>query len=246
MATQTIRFVAESGLTLKARLYPVGSATAFAVEADCTEAARLGVYTFTQSGSSGKYEVHIRDVTGGGDDKLGVIYVKTADTASTFDAVDQRIDLEIAEDAETAAAGGGGGGGGAVTSVSESVLDQFRGIRFIGPTSVSSTPRQIVAGDDYAGSRVLRFESDALPDLSGADSITFTMRTTDRAETVVLTATTVAYAEDPTRLEVTLTGTQTRIAAGWYDADIEAVVSGLKQTVVGPGVRFEVLKDQTR
>lgn len=246
MATQTIRFTAEAGLTLRATLHAVGTGTAHAAEAACTEAARGGVYMFTQSGSSGKYEVHIVDDTE--EEKLGVLYVKTTDTASTFDCVDQRIDLEIAEDAETAAAGGGGGGGGGgeTTSFSDAALDQLRGVRFIGPSSVSSTPRQIVAGDDYAGSRVLRFESEALPDLSGAYSITFTMRTTDRAETVALTTNTVAYAEDPKRLEVTLTDTQTRIAAGWYDADIEAVVSGLKQTVVGPNVRFEVLKDQSR
>jgi hypothetical protein len=72
------------------------------------------------------------------------------------------------------------------------------------------------------------------------------MRTTNRANTVALTTTTVAYAEDPARLEVTLASAQTRIDPGWYDADIEAVVDSKKQTVVGPKVRFEVLEDQTR
>ena len=247
MATQTIQFRADAGLTLKARLYPVASDTAFAAEATCTEATnRKGLYSFTQSASSGKYEVKIWDDTGTRY-LLGTVFVKTTDTAATFECVDQRIDLEIAEDAETAAAGGGGGGGGGeTTSFSHAALDQLRGVRFIGPASVSSSPRQIVAGDDYSGSRVLRFESDALPDLSGASSITFTMRTTNRANTVALTTTTVAYAEDPARLEVTLASAQTRIDPGWYDADIEAVVDSKKQTVVGPKVRFEVLEDQTR
>ena len=248
MATQTIQFRADAGLTLKARLYPVSSDTAFAAEATCTEATnRKGLYSFTQSASSGKYEVKVFDDTGTRY-LLGTLFVKTTDTAATFECVDQRVDLEIAEDAETAAAGGGGGGGGGgeTTSFSDAALDQLRGVRFIGPASVSSSPRQIVAGDDYSGSRALRFESDALPDLSGASSITFTMRTTNRANTVALTTTTVAYAEDPTRLEVTLTSTQTRLDAGWYDADIEAVVDSKKQTVVGPKVRFEVLEDQTR
>jgi len=176
----------------------------------------------------------------------GTLAEMTATTAgTTYDNATDSLQA-IRDRGDNSWSGGGGGGGGTVTGASDAFLDQLRGIRFIGPTSVSSSPRQIVAGDDYSGTRALRFESDALPDLSGASSITFTMRATNRAATVALTATTVAYQEDPTRLEVTLTSTQTRLDPGWYDADIEAVVDSKKQTVVGPKVRFEVLEDQTR
>jgi len=147
MASQTIRFVAPAGLTLLATAYAVGSATAFASDVSCTEAARGGIYTCILTSSSGKYEIHL--TTGGS--KLAVFYVKTTDTAATFDAVDQRVDLEIAEDAETAAAGGGGGGGGLITGLTSSALAQLAGVEIrLGSNNMTDAESlDLVKGCDY-------------------------------------------------------------------------------------------------
>jgi hypothetical protein len=295
MATQTIVFEADADLTLSAVVYPVGSNSAFA-SVTPTQAARKGIYSFTLSGSSGVYEIHISETAG----RLGILYVETTNTAATFDAVGQLVDLSHsaslssllsrvpaalfagitslanwlgalagkATDSTTkgeinsTAAGAGYNqstdsleairdrgdaawlsGEGTFT---EAQLDQLRGIEFIGPTATSAVPRTIVAGDDYSGSRALLFQSEALPDLSTASSITFSLRATDSARTLKITATTCVFSESPRKIAVTLTSTQTRVTPGRYLADIEAVVGGLKQTVVGPGVRFEVAEDQTQ
>lgn len=137
-----------------------------------------------------------------------------------------------------------GSGSVEVLSFDDAALDQLRGVEFIGPQAVYGEAKQIVAGDDYSGSRAIVFASDAIPDLSAASSITFTVRATDRAHTLAFSTTSVAYTTG--QLAVTLTEAQTRIDPGMYDYDIEAVVGGLKQTVIGPKARLVVLEDQTR
>lgn len=91
MPTQTIQFTAKASLSLGVTLYPVGSTSAFSGEVTCTEAARGGVYTATISDSSGRYEVHVRDTAE--NELLGVIYVRTSNTAATFQCVEQLTDL---------------------------------------------------------------------------------------------------------------------------------------------------------
>jgi hypothetical protein len=145
----------------------------------------------------------------------------------------------------TSTNGGGGGGGGEVTGFSTPALDQLRGIEFIGPASLSATPRTIVAGDDYMGSRAFLFESEALPDCSTASSITFSLRATDTARTLRIT-TPAVFSDSPRKITVAIPASMTRIPPGHHLADVEAVIGGLKQTIVGPGVRFEVVEDQTR
>ena len=137
-----------------------------------------------------------------------------------------------------------GSGSVEVLSFDDAALDQLRGVEFIGPQAVYGEAKQIVAGDDYSGSRAIVFASDAIPDLSAASSITFSVRATDRAHTLAFSTTSVAYTTG--QLAVTLTAAQTRIDPGFYDYDIEAVVGGLKQTVIGPKARLVVLEDQTR
>lgn len=108
MSIQTIVFSHTTGLDLRARLYLLGSSEAFAPEVACVEADRGGVYSFMQSSSSGQYEVHVRNVTGGADEPLGIVFVKTMDVAGTFQCVSEPALLEIAE---------GGGGGAAPTYI---------------------------------------------------------------------------------------------------------------------------------
>jgi hypothetical protein len=96
MATQTIQFRADAGLDLKARLYPVASDTAFAAEATCTEATnRKGLYSFTQSGSSGQYEVKVWDDTTETRYLLGTQFVETTDIAATFECVNQPAEFYL-------------------------------------------------------------------------------------------------------------------------------------------------------
>ena len=245
MATQTIRFVAPAGLTLLARLYPVGSGTAFAVEASCTEAARGGVYTFTQSGSSGKYEVHVRDTTGGGDSKLGVIYVQTTDTAATFDCVDQRVDLEIAEDAATAAAGGGGGGGGEVTGFSAAALAQLAGVEIslASTTQTDNSSLDLVQGCDYSaddGTAILWTLTDTA-DLTGA-SATLTLKRGATSET--FTGTVTETATNTWQLAVELTATETAALAtanDWSYSLTLTLANSHVRIVRLPGHRARVL-----
>jgi hypothetical protein len=147
----------------------------------------------------------------------------------------------------TATNGGGGSSGGTITDFTPQALAQLNGIKFVGPLTLQEgSPRQLVAGDDYSGSRSIVFESEALPNLSTASSITFSARRIGRDSTLAITATSVVYSTSPRKLSVTLTAIQTRVSPGWYEFDIEAIVAGQKQTVVGPGVRIEILADQTR
>ena len=140
MATQTFRFSAESGLTLTAQLFVVGSATAFAAAASCTEAARGGVYSFTASGTAGRYEVHIVDTVAG--EKLGVLFTPlTTDTTTTYALASEPILIEIAEDAATAAAGGGGGGGSGAQYVFPLVSTQLDRVT---PNRVALYTRELI------------------------------------------------------------------------------------------------------
>lgn len=245
MATQTIRFAAPSGLTLKARLYPVGSGTAFAAEADCTELARGGLYTFTQTSSSGNYEVHVRDTTGGGNEKLGVIYVATTDTAATFDCVDQRVDLDIAEDAATAAAGGGGGGGGLITGLTDAAIAQLAGVEITlaTDTQTDNSSLDIVQGCDYAAEdgTAKTWNITDTADLSGATA-TLTLKrgatSTDFDGTVTDTGTN-AWA-----IAVELTAAQTAAltaANDWTYSLVLTLANGHTRALRLPGQRARVL-----
>lgn len=245
MATQTIRFVAPAGLTLLARLYPVGSATAFAAEASCTELARGGLYTFTQTSSSGKYEVHVRDTTGGGDSKLGVIYVTTTDTAATFDCVDQRVDLEIAEDAAAAAAGGGGGGGGEVTGFSAAAMAQLAGVEIslASTTQTENSSLDIVQGCDYSAddATALTWTLTDTADLTGASATLILKRGTTSQE---FTGTVTETATNTWAIAVELTATETAALATGNDwtYSLQLVLANTHtRSVRNPGQRARVL-----
>lgn len=244
MATQTIRFVAPAGLTLHARLYPVGSATAFGAEADCTEAARGGVYSFTQTSSSGKYEVHVRDTTSG-DSKLGVIFVKTTDTAATFDCVDQRVDLDIAEDAATAAAGGGGGGGGLITGLTAAAIAQLAGvsISLAATTQTDASSLDIVQGCDYStdDGTALTWSVSDTADLTGA---TATLKLKRGATSQGFTGTVTATGDNAWSIEVEVTATESAaLTAGndWTYSLVLTLDNTHKRPVRLPGHRARVM-----
>lgn len=245
MATQTIQFVAPSGLTLKARLYPVGNATAFAAEADCSELARGGLYSFTQSNSSGKYEIHVRDTTGGGDSKLGVLYAKTTNTAATFDAVDQRVDLEIAEDAAAAAAGGGGGGGGEVTGFTSAAISQLSGttIQLVDTSQTDNSSLNIVQGCDYDSDDGSAFTW-TLSDTNDLTGSTATLRLKRGSTSETFNGTVTETATDTWQIAIEMTAAQTAALAAandWtYSLDITLANTHVR-SVRQPGHRARVL-----
>jgi hypothetical protein len=98
MSTQLIKFNTDDNLTLTARLFLLIGGTAHAVETACTEEARRGVYSFTQTDAENLFEVHIYE----SGNLQGVLFVDTRTAASEYWCVEQRVDLDIAEDAQNA------------------------------------------------------------------------------------------------------------------------------------------------
>lgn len=244
MATQTIQIaLPEAGLNLTAQVYSASTGTLFDDDVPVTEGIN-GLYSLSLVSSSGQYRIALTD-DDAADELIGNVWTATTNTAATFDAVGERVLLDIAADAETAA-GGGGGGSSEVSSFTDAALDQLRGVEFIGPEQVYGTAKQIVAGDDYSGTRAIVFASEAFPDLSTATTITLTVRATSKDHPIAFSTTSVVFSDSPRKLTATLTATDTRQTAGWYTYDVEAVVDGKKQTVVGPGARLVILEDQTR
>lgn len=209
MATQTIRIaLPESGLNLTAQVDTVAGVS-FATDVDVTESGDEGVYTLTLTNSAGDYRIHLTD-DDDSDELLGVVYVTTTNTAATFDAVSERVLLDIAANAATAAAGGGGGGGGEVTGFSTAAISQLAGvtIRLTPQEQTDQAALEIVQGADYAAAdgTALTWTLTDTRDLTGAEArLTLKLGTTTSEYTGTVTET----ATDTWAIAVELTAVET-------------------------------------
>lgn len=208
MATQTILFaLPETGLALTAQAATVAGVS-FALDVAVTEIGE-GLYSLPLTDSAGKYRLSLTD-DDDFDALLAVFYVTTTNTAATFDAVSERVLLEISEDAAAAAAGGGGGGGGDVTGLSAAAIAQLAGttIRLASTEQTDNRHLEIVRGCDYAAAdgTALTWTITDAQDLTAA---TATLTLKKGATTQAFTGTVTETAADTWQISIELTAAQT-------------------------------------
>lgn len=92
MATQTVQFTADPSLTLTVDVAVDSSGASFATGSTVTIASD-GRATFTLTSSSGVYRIAAKS----GATVVGTLFVRTTDTAATFDAVKERASIARAD-----------------------------------------------------------------------------------------------------------------------------------------------------
>lgn len=243
MATQTLRIaLPETALNLTAQVANVAGVS-FATNVDVVEVGQ-GLYTLTITNSVGKYRISITD----DDDSaalLAVLYVTTTNTTATFDAVSERVLLEIAEDAKTAAEAGSGGGG-ETTGLSAAAMTQLEGvaIRLAPQEQTEQQSLDLVQGCDYAAAdgTAITWTLTDTRDLTGATAtLTLKKGTTTQAFSGTVTET----AADTWSISIDLTAAQTAAlaasASDWTYTLTLTLTGGHVRPIRLPGHRARVL-----